>query len=152
MDLRNESSLSGRLASLRPAWQKLHVGHYTQMFPPISLTPATLVGTFDFHHSIPLSLNFTFAWLQDQHKEKPLGFVFSNMFQPKEMKFVIVMRQFQLSILLLLLDEIYCIRKISAVSLTVSKQQENKHLQQHHQQQQKATLTLACVKTFILVE
>ena len=61
MDLCNESCLTVWRAS-HPSvlrGKNFNVGHYTQTVQPNCFTPAMLIGTIDFFHSIPLSRTFT---------------------------------------------------------------------------------------------
>ena len=75
------------------------------IFRPNLFIPVMLIGTIDFYYFIPLT-DLDLAWVsQDQCKAKPLGFIFSYTFQLIRMKFIIVLKQFKLNILILLLSE-----------------------------------------------
>ena len=81
---------------------------------------------------IPFSVTLTLTWVHKvKGRAKPLGFIFSQTFQLIRNKFGMVLKQFRLSILILLLSEISESREFF---LTVYKEKD---------------LTLACIQTFM---
>ena len=85
--------------------KNFNIGHYMQTIQPVSFSPclfAQLTSAILYHF---IDLDHA-GGLQSQHKVKPLGFIFSHTFQMIRIKFDKVLKQFQLSILILHLSEI----------------------------------------------
>ena len=69
-------------------------------------------GTTEFYHCNMISSGLDCGWeSQGQYWAKSVGFIFLHTFQLNGMKFGLVMKEFQLNILILLSNEIYVIKE-----------------------------------------
>ena len=84
------------------------------------------ICTIDFCCFMALSVSLTLAGVTKSAQSKPLGFIFSRIFQLINMKFEMMLKQFKLNNLILLWNEINGIQIIATLfSMTVS---ENCHI------------------------
>ena len=103
MDLCNEPCSFGWLA----IFHTKNIGHYMQTVQPIFFIPAMLFGTIDFYQYIPLSPRLTFPGVTRSVQNKTYWLHFFANFRLIRKKFVVVMKQLELDILILFLSKIY---------------------------------------------
>ena len=82
--VRQASSLSIWLAILHG--KTFSIGHYTETFQPNSSIPATLTGTIDFYHFIPLPVTWLWLGVTRSVEIKSVGYIVLRSFQRKEMR------------------------------------------------------------------
>ena len=102
MDLRSQSCSSGHPSCLAKTF-------FNVFFLTLDMTRKVFKpNSFILDMLIPLLSDLDLGWgLQDQRKTKFAGFIFLHTFQLKGMKFGMVVKPFTLTILRLLLSEIY---------------------------------------------